>query len=171
MSTSTPVTIRPAQNTDATTIEAIAVAAGMFTPEEATMLGEMLEASQSETLGGETGPEAYWLVAQDAAGELLGAAYVSVEPFADRMWNLYFIAVQPSHQGTGVGTHLMRHVEKTLCGRGSDAARTLVVETSSTEQYARTRQFYRGLGYDEEARIRQFYGPNDDKIVFWKCLA
>lgn len=24
--------------------------------------------------------------------------------------------------------------------------------------------------YDEEARIREFYGPGDDKVVFWKKL-
>jgi len=31
--------------------------------------------------------------------------------------------------------------------------------------------FYRDHHYDEEARIRQFYGPADDKVVFWKLLA
>lgn len=29
---------------------------------------------------------------------------------------------------------------------------------------------YEDQGYDEEARIRQFYGPEDDKVVFWKSL-
>jgi hypothetical protein len=24
--------------------------------------------------------------------------------------------------------------------------------------------------YDEEARIREFYGPDDHKVVFWKSL-
>ena len=33
-----------------------------------------------------------------------------------------------------------------------------------------TRQFYRDLGFAEEARIREFYGPNDDKIVYWKSI-
>jgi len=46
----------------------------------------------------------------------------------------------------------------------------LIVETSSTDQYARTRAFYRQHHYDEEARIRDFYGPEDHKIVFWKSL-
>lgn len=60
--------------------------------------------------------------------------------------------------------------ESMLTARGEGVARTLIVETSSTDQYADTRRFYAGLGYDEEARIRSFYGPDDDKIVFWKSL-
>ncbi len=86
------------------------------------------------------------------------------------MWNLYFIAVDPVVQGQGIGRGLMRHVEDTLRGLGPTVARTLVVETSSTAQYAGTRAFYRRIGYDEEARIRQFYGPEDDKAVFWRSL-
>ena len=38
------------------------------------------------------------------------------------------------------------------------------------DQYAQTREFYLKRGFVEEARIRQFYGPDDDKIVFWKSL-
>lgn len=46
----------------------------------------------------------------------------------------------------------------------------LLVETSSTEHYDGARGFYRARGFDEEARIRDFYGPGDDKIVFWSAL-
>ena len=38
------------------------------------------------------------------------------------------------------------------------------------ETFLATRAFYRRNGYDEEARIRDFYGPGEDKIVFWKAL-
>jgi len=86
------------------------------------------------------------------------------------MWNLYFIAVDPDHQGTGIGSAVMAHVELVLKQRGQDQARTLVVETSSTEQYALTRKIYAGIGYGEEARIREFYGPDDHKVVFWKAI-
>ena len=30
--------------------------------------------------------------------------------------------------------------------------------------------FYTGLSYHEEARIRDFYEPGDDKVVYWKNL-
>ena len=42
--------------------------------------------------------------------------------------------------------------------------------SSSLERFAPTREFYRKHGYDQEARIREFYGPGDHKVVFWKML-
>ena len=160
-----PVNIRAAAVDDTNAIQSVAVAAGMFTADEVGFLGDMLRAADA----GDP-PDARWLVGEDATGAIVAAAYYAPEPFADRMWNLYFIAVSPDHQGHGIGTRLMTHVEDALRSQGPKIARTLIVETSSTSKYERTRGFYRALGYDEEARIRQFYGPDDDKVVFWKSL-
>jgi ribosomal protein S18 acetylase RimI-like enzyme len=101
---------------------------------------------------------------------VVGATYVAPEPFADRLWNLYFLAVSPRWHAGGTGTQLVSHVEDELGRAGQDVARVLLVETSSLEQYAGARGFYRARGFDEEARIREFYGPGDDKVVFWKAL-
>lgn len=152
--------IRPARSEDMPRVEAIAVAAGMFTADEVGFLGEQFAGRDAS---------AAWCVAE-RHGRVVAAAYCAPEPFADRMWNLYFIAVDPSFQGQGLGRALMTVVEDTLREKGPSTARTLVVETSSTDRYAGARAFYRHLGYAEEARIRQFYGPEDDKIVFWKSL-
>lgn len=43
--------------------------------------------------------------------------------------------------------------------------------TSGLASFERTRAFYRKCGYDEEARIRDFYRAGDDKIVYRKALA
>jgi hypothetical protein len=45
----------------------------------------------------------------------------------------------------------------------------------SSRRRARTpneqaRRFYERRGFDEEARTRQDYGPEEDKVVFWKQL-
>ncbi len=161
----TSPTIRAATASDLNRIKDIAVAAEMFTPQEVEFFDDMLHGALDGSLDGH-----HWLVAGSDSKSVVGAAQFAPEPFADRMWNLYFIAVDPAHQGLGIGSALMAHAEADLRGRGEEITRTLVVETSSTDQYARTRQFYLGLGYDEEARIRQFYGPDDDKVVFWKSL-
>jgi ribosomal protein S18 acetylase RimI-like enzyme len=113
-------------------------------------------------------PGHQWLVATTDESGVIAAAYLAPEPFADRLWNVYFIAVQPHEHGRGTGTALMAHVEGLLRNAGEAVARVLIVETSSTDQYAATRSFYLARGFDEEARIRDFYGPGDDKIVFWK---
>ena len=54
---------------------------------------------------------------------------------------------------------------------GDEVARTLIVETSSLDDYDQARTFYNRRGFVEEARIRDFYGPGDDKVVFWKSLS
>ena len=82
-------------------------------------------------------------------------------------WNLYLIAVHPEHQGRGVGAALVRHIEHALAERGE---RVLLVETSGLPEFERTRAFYLANGYDEEARIREFYAAGEDKVVFRKVL-
>jgi ribosomal protein S18 acetylase RimI-like enzyme len=160
-----PPTIRPATPSDVEAIKRIAVDANMFAADEVSFFDEMLAGFFDGTMH-----DNHWLVV-DNDSAVIAAAYYAPEPFADRMWNLYFIAVDPTHHSQGVGGRLLNHIEGQLRQRGDSDARVLIVETSSTDQYARTRDFYRANSYDEEARIRQFYGPTDDKIIFWKSLA
>ena len=61
----------------------------------------------------------------------------------------------------------MRYAEAALAARGE---RVLLVEPSGTDGFEVPRAFYRRLGYDEEARIREFYAAGDDKIIFRKAL-
>lgn len=85
----------------------------------------------------------------------------------DQSWNRLFIAVQPGRQGQGRGSALMGHVERTLSDHGQ---RLLLVETSGSDTFERTRGFYRRRGYEEEARTRDYYRSGDDKVVFRKAL-
>ena len=99
-------------------------------------------------------------------GDLLcGFACFGPTPSTDRTYDLYWIAVHPNAQGLGVGATLMTEVERVLHSRH---ARLVVVETSSKPQYEPTRRFYRKLGYQEAARLRDFYAPGDDRLVLTK---
>jgi ribosomal protein S18 acetylase RimI-like enzyme len=111
-----------------------------------------------------------WIVLENDSNAVIGAAYFGPEGHSDRVWNLYFLAVHPQHQGGGTGSALVAWVEANLRDRGEDVAKLLLIETSSVESFAPTRSFYRKLGYVEEARVREYYGPGDDKVVFWKML-
>ena len=62
---------------------------------------------------------------------------------------------------------MLKYVERALMSRGQ---RVLLVETSGLPSFERTREFYRKNGYDQEARIREFYNAGEDKIVFRKAL-
>lgn len=88
-------------------------------------------------------------------------------PGTDRTYDLYWIAVDPALQGAGGGTTLLAEVERMLA---EDGARMLVVETSSRPEYVATRAFYSHRGYDEAARVRAFYAPGDDRVIFTKRL-
>ena len=97
--------------------------------------------------------------------ELVGYACYGPTPDTDRTFDLYWIAVEPGAQGSGSGTRLLTEVEKQLQGQN---ARMLIVETSSRSEYAPTRRFYEKRGYAEAARVREFYAPLDDRIIFTK---
>ena len=76
--------------------------------------------------------------------------------------------MHPSAQRHGSGSRLLSEVERRLSERG---ARLLVVETSSRDEYSKTREFYRARHLREVARMRDFYAPRDDRVIYTKSLA
>ena len=100
--------------------------------------------------------------------DLVGFACYGPTPDTDRTFDLYWIAVDPAAQRTGCGTVLLSEVERRL---EALHARMLVVETSSRSDYTATRGFYVRRGYVEAARVREFYAPEDDRIILTKRLA
>ena len=154
--------IRSAKDNDSKAILEVAGASGLFQPPELEEVSGMLAAH----FAGESGEGHEWLV-DDVAGDVMGAAYYAPEPFTEGVWNLYMLVVHPKGQGKGQGKGLVRFVENALRQQGE---RVLLVETSGVDSFARTRAFYSKLGFDEEARIRDYYKAGDDKVVFWKSL-
>jgi len=155
------VNLRPAKPEDKPAIEHLAVASGLFRQSEMGPFSDMLSAH----FAGDTEHD-FWVVGEDNA-QVVSAGYCGLEQFADRVSNLYFVAVEPSLQGGGHGSAILRYVEDRL---RTDGVRVLIIETSGLGSFELTRRFYRKHGYDEEARIREYYGPGDDKVVFWKKL-
>ncbi|OYU73000.1 MAG: GNAT family N-acetyltransferase [Alphaproteobacteria bacterium PA3] len=97
----------------------------------------------------------------------IGFCYAMPETLTDGTWNMVAIAVLPELQGSGAGATLVKAVEDKLREEGH---RIIIVDTSGTEAYAKTRNFYLKIGYTQEARLRDFWAEGDDKIVFWKSL-
>jgi ribosomal protein S18 acetylase RimI-like enzyme len=107
----------------------------------------------------------YWFTYEDS--KPVAIAYCAPEKMTEGTWNLYLIAVHPDYQRQGLGTSMLHYIEQILTAREE---RVMLVETSSLETFEGTRKFYRKCGYDEEARIREFYQAGEDKIVFRKSL-
>lgn len=154
--------IRELAAADAAAVVDLVVAAGMFTEDEAPFVGEMLSGYE-----GAAREEGHIGVVDDGPDGLVGVAYYQPKSAADRVWDLTMIAVRPEFQGRGRGTALLRHVEDDLRGRGQ---RLLLVDTSGTSQYDRTRDFYGRCGYEQEARLRDYWSDGDDLVVFTKRL-
>jgi len=121
-----------------------------------------------EMFSGDTEPteeQEFWLTYDDNGVQAV--AYCAPEQMTNGTWNLLLIAVHPDRQSSGIGTQLVLHVETTLKKLG---VRVLLVETSGTDDFVRTRSFYEQIGYDREACIRDYYDIGDDKIIFRKAL-
>ena len=98
---------------------------------------------------------------------LIGYVCFGATPLTMGTWDLYWIAVAPSAQGAGVGSLLLEEVERRLLEAG---ARMLMIETSSLPMYEPTQGFYQRHAYDLVARVPEFYGPGDDRLILVKRL-
>ena len=107
----------------------------------------------------------YWLT-DDRDGPM-AIAYYAPERMTEGTWNLYLIAVHPEHRNRGRGTALLRRVEADLAALGE---RLLLIETSGLPEFEATRAFYRANGYNEEARVRDFYKSGEDKVIYCKLV-
>ncbi len=150
-------TIRPALRSDIPAIRSVVEDAEMFPPE---MLDDMIAGYLEQTT------RDIWFVPV-ADGHVVGFGYSEPERMTSGTWNLLAIAILAPYRGRGIGGAMMRYLEDRLRTAGE---RVLLVETMGTPAFRRTRAFYRARGYAEEARIREFYEPGGDKVVFWKHL-
>jgi ribosomal protein S18 acetylase RimI-like enzyme len=153
----TKIAVRPLVRGDLTRVAYLVEANAMFP-------SEMLEDMTAAYFAGERDVQR-WIVAD--TGTVAGVAYTVPEPLTEGTWNTLCICVDPEAHGQGVGMALMQHIEDELRAQG---ARVLLVETSGTPGFERTRRFYDMLGYTREARIRDYYTAGDDKIIFRKAL-
>jgi D-alanine-D-alanine ligase len=138
-------------------------ATGHFRPEEIDTALEVFDSAFG--LGVRRDPDYRWVGMRDAAGLLVGFACYGPTPLADRTWDLYWIAVEPGVQGGGAGSMLIKEVERRVA---DERARLMLIETGGREEYRGTRRFYERLGYAEQARLRDFYAPGDDRVTLTK---
>ena len=105
----------------------------------------------------------HWFVC-DAQG-VIGFGFLRPEELAEGTWNLLAIGVLKTSQGNGAGRAMMQYAETFLAEE-----RILIVETSGTDEFTMTRDFYLKCGYNLEATIRDYWALGDDKVIFWKRL-
>lgn len=151
---------RTPRESDIAAVRALAAAVGVFSKAEQTVAVELIETRLRD------GPRSgYHFAFADLDGRCVGYCTWGPIPMTTASWDLYWIVVDPASSGAGLGRTLLAEAERDVARRGGA---TVYVETSSRADYARTRRFYRRAGYRRAARLADFYGPGDHKIIYRK---
>jgi GNAT superfamily N-acetyltransferase len=139
---------------------------GIFGPGEAdALLRATLDALHEGSLGLDHEVRVWVDPADDVPA---GWVYFSPHDPVERVWQLWWIGVDPARHGEGIGDGLLRFVESHVAGTGG---RVLAIETSSLSGLERARRFYADHEYTLRDVTPDAYGLGDDKLTFVKSLS
>lgn len=155
--------IRPFQKQDLEPLAAIVRATNVFREEEIAVARELMEIVAEEK------DQKDYIIGTyvDDQDTVRGYYCIGPTPMTVSTYDLYWIAVDPGSHGKGIGKELLLHCEDAIrCSGG----KLVIAETSSTAKYDKTRAFYVRNQYTEASRIKGYYGPDDDLVVYIKYL-
>lgn len=153
-----------AETKDGNQICEITARSEMFTEEEVQCVSDIW--NQSINLGPEI--SGYTFYVKKNADRVLGFICIGPRGLTDKVYDLYWIVVDPEFQRAGVGRSLIEQAEthvKKLNGR------IIVIETSGKQNYSGTREFYLSCGYFHEATLKDLYADGDDLCIFTKRIS
>ena len=128
---------------------------------------DSVEEVWSEYLTNGSPPDGYHILVYREGDQVLGFTCYGIRYLAEGVYDLLWIAVDPNARRKGVGRELISATEESVREMGG---RILIAETSGIPEYASTREFYFGVGYENEASIKDFYKPGDDLKIYTKRL-
>lgn len=147
---------------DRQAVRRIVASTGFFSPAEIDVAVELVDERLAR--GAASG---YHFVFAEQRGHTIG--YSCYGPIACTVasYDLYWIAVDKSCQGQGLGRRLLQDAESRICQAGG---RRIYLDTSGRAQYTSTRAFYEHFGYQRAATLKDFYDLGDDKVIYAKEL-
>lgn len=89
-------------------------------------------------------------------------------PMTQGNFDLYWIAVDPDYQKHGIGSKLLVFFGETVKAL---KGRMILADTSSIAEYENSRIFYLKNGFQEVARIPDYYWPGNDRITYCKRIS
>lgn len=148
--------IRALATPDRSAVESVLRAAGPFRAEEiATALWVFDQAQQPG--------EDYRLLGAFLGADLAGYVCFGPTPMTEGCWHLYWVAVDQRFQRAGVARALLAAVQREC---SAARARLLSLEASGAAHSDAARAFYQAVGFREEGRVRDYYRPGDDLVLF-----
>jgi ribosomal protein S18 acetylase RimI-like enzyme len=103
----------------------------------------------------------------DDQDQTIGFICYGPTPMTQGTFDLYWIAVDPDFQKQGVGSTLLDSLEEMMKTEGG---RMILADASTIPHYEKTRSFYLKNGFQEVARIPDYYYLGNDRITFCKKL-
>jgi D-alanine-D-alanine ligase len=154
--------IRRTRAGDREAIVSLVERTGFFRAEEVLIATEVLDEALRDGLAGHYQSFTALLDDRPVGWVCYGATPCTVGTF-----DVYWIAVDPGFQGRRIGSALLTWAERGIAGR---RGRLAVAETSGRADYEPTRKFYLHRGYHQAGRLRDFYAPGDDKVVYLRQI-
>lgn len=137
---------------------------GFFSLDEIAIIREMLDGFFDP---GPMDDQTFIVYRAVANAEPLGFACYGPTPMTEGTYDLYWIAVDKTHQNKKIGRALLEAMESEL---EKQNARAVYLDTSDTSEYSPTRAFYERMGYARAAHLLDFYKMGDGKVIYRKWL-
>jgi GNAT superfamily N-acetyltransferase len=150
--------IYPSLPSERDDIAQVTRAAGVFQADELTTPLELFDAYVHDPVA-----SGYYFLSASRDGRVVGYACYGPTPLTEGTFDLYWIVVESAAQGQGIGRAIFERVVTEITQR---QGRLMMIWTSGTPAYTRTRSFYMRVGCKLEAEIRDFYRPDDDLCIF-----
>lgn len=143
-------------------IERILIDSTFFNENEIDIAISLIEEKLSKTI-----ESSYQFIFLMLKNEVIGFCCFGYIEATDISYDIYWIAIDQKYKRNGYGSLLLEKCEK-MISKNHNA--NIYIETSSSEKYKPTRNFYEKHNYIKEAVIKNFYKENDDKIIYSKSV-
>jgi GNAT superfamily N-acetyltransferase len=147
---------------DRDTVRRLVDSTGVFSPVELDVAVELVDDRLKRGRQSD-----YHFVFAELEGRPVGYTCYGPIALTAASFDLYWIAVDKTLHGRSIGRLLLERTEELIRQMGG---RQIYIETSNRHQYTPTRGFYLRCGYDQEALLKDFYAPEDDKVIYVKTL-
>jgi ribosomal protein S18 acetylase RimI-like enzyme len=149
------------KSTDPDAIKDILISTGFFYDAEVEIAVELA----IENLAKGEEESGYIFNIAEINGQPIAYTCYGKTPGTASSFDLYWIAVHQSQRGKGIGNILMDLAVEDIAKR---KGKNIWIETASRPLYEPTRQFYIKYGCEIIAELPNFYGENDNKVIFLK---
>jgi ribosomal protein S18 acetylase RimI-like enzyme len=152
--------IRPMVENDNQAVLDILYDTPEFNPTDLATAIEVIEDYLKDTVN-----SGYHTLVAEIESRIAGYVCYGHNNMTESTWDIYWVAVAPHSQNQGLGRLLMTTAEKNIQAAGG---KLIILETSSIPIYDKTNRFHLSLGYKVDCRIKDFYAPGDDQIIYEK---